>query len=605
MADHTRWWRAWAPYWEAIEDRHLSLFVADRFYKEISQPVLVVGAGQGLVVGHLRDRGIDVRGVDLDEGMIALARERRGLDIERADAADLPFEDAAFRTTIVASGVVDYLDDDEKISRIISEAHRVTRPRGDVMVAFYRLPPKIAGIYRKIGVITEEGRRYHPGRLFEISRLLEKGILAPIPRIASWTGSFALPTFMYWGRLGLTLPAQMKEDHARTAAVMERAAGEGADVEELYASVPDSLPYRDERAVADLLVSNGMRFFEISSYDDCILAKHRKFDMGEADRAPRPEGDWAVRAVDLAKRYPGARSRAVDGLSITVDRGTIYGLLGPNGAGKTTTISMLCGLMIPDSGRVDFAGGARGNDLRRMIGFVPQELALYPKITARDNLVFFGKMYGIGRKELERKADELMEMVGLADRKHDLVQSYSTGMMRRLNLAVGLVHSPEIIFMDEPTVGIDPQSRNCIFEAVQEIRSAGSTILYTTHYMEEASRLCDRIAIIDRGRVILEDDPRDAVDRYGHLKIELAREGTLPTGLEEAITSLDGVQDTLVGSGRVTVHCLKGNRTVETVTRIQERARAMGVDLALRSVVEPNLESLFLDITGKSLRDEG
>ena len=199
---------------------------------------------------------------------------------------------------------------------------------------------------------------------------------------------------------------------------------------------------------------------------------------------------------------------AVDDVSFRLEPGRILGLLGPNGAGKTTTVSIVAGLLTPDRGDVRIGGQRLSGDtdpLKRRIGLVPQDLALYDELTAFDNLRFFGSLYGLAREELERAIRTALDIVGLAERARDRVKTFSGGMKRRLNLAAGLLHDPDILLLDEPTVGIDPQSRNAIFDNLDALRRQGKALLYTTHYMEEAERLADRIVIIDHGRVIAND----------------------------------------------------------------------------------------------------
>src|SRR6185295_6296561 len=210
-----------------------------------------------------------------------------------------------------------------------------------------------------------------------------------------------------------------------------------------------------------------------------------------------------LEARDLHKSY-GDRV-AVDGISLSLSPGEIFGLLGPNGAGKTTTVSMLSGLLSPDRGEVLVDGQPLAGDAdpaKRRIGLVPQDLALYEELPALDNLKFFGALYGMSGAALGRAIGEALEFVGLADRGKDLVKAYSGGMKRRLNLAAALLHDPAVLLLDEPTVGVDPQSRNAIFDNLEELRRRGKALLYTTHYMEEAERLCDRISIVDAGRTI-------------------------------------------------------------------------------------------------------
>lgn len=201
-------------------------------------------------------------------------------------------------------------------------------------------------------------------------------------------------------------------------------------------------------------------------------------------------------------------TRAVEGVSFSVERGQLVGLLGPNGAGKTTTVSMIAGLVAPDRGTVTIGGASVSSDddpVKRRLGLVPQDLALYDELTARANLRLFGSLYGLSGEVLDRAIGSSLTLVGLSDRGHDRVKTFSGGMKRRLNLAAGLLHDPDILLLDEPTVGVDPQSRNAIFDNLEQLKSRGKALLYTTHYMEEAERLADRIVIIDHGRVLADD----------------------------------------------------------------------------------------------------
>ena len=213
-------------------------------------------------------------------------------------------------------------------------------------------------------------------------------------------------------------------------------------------------------------------------------------------------------AMGLSKSFDGAP--VVDDVSFSIGRQEVFGLLGPNGAGKTTTIRMLSTVLAPDTGDVTIGGHSvlrEADEVRRIIGVCPQELALYEELSARDNLVFFGRMAGLGRRQAKEAAAENLELVGLADRASDAVRKFSGGMKRRVNIAVALMSRPQLLFLDEPTVGVDPQSRNHIFETILRLRDEGMTVLYTTHYMEEADRLCDNIGVMDRGRLIALDTP--------------------------------------------------------------------------------------------------
>ena len=220
------------------------------------------------------------------------------------------------------------------------------------------------------------------------------------------------------------------------------------------------------------------------------------------------EDSGFLTATGLSKSFDGAL--VVDDVSFSIGRQEVFGLLGPNGAGKTTTIRMLSTVLAPDAGDVTIGGHSvlrEADEVRKIIGVCPQELALYEELSATDNLVFFGRMAGLGRRQAKDAAAENLELVGLADRASDTVRKYSGGMKRRVNLAVALMSRPQLLFLDEPTVGVDPQSRNHIFETILRLRDEGMTVLYTTHYMEEADRLCDNIGVMDRGRLIALDTP--------------------------------------------------------------------------------------------------
>jgi ABC-2 type transport system ATP-binding protein len=282
----------------------------------------------------------------------------------------------------------------------------------------------------------------------------------------------------------------------------------------------------------------------------------------------------ALRLIDLRKSY-GTR-KAVDGLSLTVGRGEIFGLLGPNGAGKSTTVALAVGLLVPDSGSVDVlgAGSPANPEVRRRIGVAPQALALYDALTGEENLRFFGAIHGLSGTELDRRVDEALALVVLSDRRKDRAGGYSGGMKRRLNLAAALLHRPELLLLDEPTAGVDPQSRNAIFESVLALRKSGTTVVYTTHYMEEAERLCDRVAIVDAGRVL-------ALDSVPKLLETHAGEPTLVVGV-------DGEELRI--------------RATDPLSELNRIAKERAVSRF--NVERGNLESVFLHLTGRSLRDE-
>lgn len=296
--------------------------------------------------------------------------------------------------------------------------------------------------------------------------------------------------------------------------------------------------------------------------------------------------------------------KAVNGVSFTVGDGRTVGLLGPNGAGKTTTVSMICGLIRPDSGEVVLDGHVLAGDsdpAKRRVGLVPQEIALYDELTARDNLRFFGALYGLGRAELEPRAASAMELVGLSDRMGDRVKTFSGGMKRRLNLAAALLHDPQTLILDEPTVGVDPQSRNAIFENLEALKAAGKSLLYTTHYMEEAERLCDLVVILDHGEVVASDSPRGLsrlIPAMNLLAVELV--DPEPGPWLDALRSLPEVADATLDQEtlRVGVRDLTSG-TPAVLGWLATNGRAFSHVVSER----PDLESVFLSLTGRSLRD--
>jgi ABC-2 type transport system ATP-binding protein len=294
---------------------------------------------------------------------------------------------------------------------------------------------------------------------------------------------------------------------------------------------------------------------------------------------------------------------AVDGVSLAIAAGETVGLLGPNGAGKTTTISMISGLLEPDAGTVTVAGErmtSRSVAAKRHLGYVPQDLAIYPDLTGRENLAFFGRLYDIERGRLGARVDEVLEVVGLADRADDRADEYSGGMKRRLNIGIGLLHRPTLLVLDEPTVGVDPQSRNAILESVEHLAGEGMGVLYTTHYMEEAERLCDRVAIIDEGRVMAEGTRRELVALVGGVdRVTLQAQGDL----DRAVRALAADAEVEVAS----THDGGIELTVATASASLARLLAItsdhGVAVQRVSVEEPDLETVFLHLTGKALRD--
>jgi ABC-2 type transport system ATP-binding protein len=304
----------------------------------------------------------------------------------------------------------------------------------------------------------------------------------------------------------------------------------------------------------------------------------------------------------LVKRY-GSRT-AVDGVSFCVQAGEVFGLLGPNGAGKTTTISILATLLRPDAGQVSIGGYdllTQTSEVKKLIGFVPQELALYPTLSAWDNLAFFGCIYGLHGRALHKRIAAALDLVRLRDRASEAVRHFSGGMKRRLNIAAGLVHQPQVLFLDEPTVGVDPQSRNFIFEYVEQLKAEGMTIIYTTHYMEEAERLCDRVAIIDEGRIVAMDTVRSLVNLLGGGVIYVSLAPTSVTrGLLPTICAFPHVQSASIQDSRLKIETRNAPLTLSALIEVCSAHNASILSL---EVLEPNLESVFLHLTGKSLRN--
>jgi ABC-2 type transport system ATP-binding protein len=304
---------------------------------------------------------------------------------------------------------------------------------------------------------------------------------------------------------------------------------------------------------------------------------------------------------NLRKRF--GNLTAVDGIGFEIAGGQTYGLLGPNGAGKTTTVSMICGLLESDEGEIVVAGrtiDSKSTDAKAAIGYVPQDIALYPDLTARENLRFFGRLYGLHTAELTERIAAVLEIVGLGDRADERVDRYSGGMKRRLNIAAGLLHSPKLLVLDEPTVGVDPQSRNAILENVEKLAAEGVAVLYTTHYMEEAERLCDRVGIMDAGRIIAEGTRRELVEQLGEVdRVEIAGTGPL-TKLARSIKALKEVQDASASEGAVHVLVYGGRHVLPKLIELADRT---GVGVASVEVIEPDLEAVFLHLTGKALRD--
>jgi ABC-2 type transport system ATP-binding protein len=305
--------------------------------------------------------------------------------------------------------------------------------------------------------------------------------------------------------------------------------------------------------------------------------------------------------IDVHKRF--GEVEAVRRVSFQIAAGETYGLLGPNGAGKTTTISMVCGLLEPDSGEVFVSGRrltSRSVGEKAAIGYVPQELAIYPDLSARENLQFFARLYGLRRDDVRARVDEVLKVVGLADRASEQTRDFSGGMQRRLNIGVGLLHRPRLLILDEPTVGVDPQSRNAILESVERLSGEGMAVLYTTHYMEEAERLCDRIGIVDLGELKAEGTRADLVALVGeHDRVSLEGSGDLEAAAR-ASRSLEPVRAASVQDGGIELIVDHARSILPELLRTVADA---GAAVSSVEVKEPDLEAVFLHLTGKALRD--
>ncbi len=313
--------------------------------------------------------------------------------------------------------------------------------------------------------------------------------------------------------------------------------------------------------------------------------------------------DTILQAKNLHKHYE--KVHAVQGISFDIQQGEIFSLLGPNGAGKTTTISMLSCLLSPTEGDATIDGHSvrtQANAVKQVIGVVPQEIALYPDLTARENLRFWGGMYNLSGARLKARVDETLEIAGLSDRANEKVETYSGGMKRRINIAVGLLHEPKVLFMDEPTVGIDPQSRRRILDTVLELNQRGLTVLYTTHYMEEAAELSRRIGIVDHGKLIAlgtQDELTKLVGETDTVRIGIS--GVSETdALLASLGRLGGVQHAALEEDELVLQATNANaRLSEIIAAIS----AAGGQVKSIKVAEPNLEAVFLHLTGRALRD--
>jgi ABC-2 type transport system ATP-binding protein len=311
--------------------------------------------------------------------------------------------------------------------------------------------------------------------------------------------------------------------------------------------------------------------------------------------------EFTIQVVDLHKSF--GDNHAVQGVSFNVQQGEIFSLLGPNGAGKTTTISMLATLLRPDQGDALVMGHSIRKDataVRAVLGVVPQEIALYEDLSARENLIFWGKMYGLRGAKLKVRVDEALEIIGLTERASGRISKFSGGMKRRVNIAAALLHRPEVIFMDEPTVGIDPQSRRNILDSVVALKQQGMTVLYTTHYMEEAQELSDHIAIMDHGRLIALGTHPELVKIVGEAdRIRLAIHNPKES-LAQSLGTVPGVKQVSSEDGVFTILALNGH---QVLPRLFEAAGGQAAHITSVEIQQPDLEAVFLHLTGRALRD--
>jgi len=306
---------------------------------------------------------------------------------------------------------------------------------------------------------------------------------------------------------------------------------------------------------------------------------------------------------DLVKQY--GDFTAVKGVSFDIKEGEIFSLLGPNGAGKTTTISMLSTLYTPTSGDATIGGHSISKDpmaVKQVIGVVPQDLALYEDLTAKENLVFWGQMYGLSGKALNSRVDEVLDQIGLVDKAKNRVKTYSGGMKRRVNIGVGLLHKPRLLFMDEPTVGIDPQSRRAILDTVKDLNKQGMTVLYTTHYMEEAAELSNRVGIIDHGELIAlgtQDELTKQVGQTDTLILHIS-ENEDADALANSLKDMPDVLEATTTDHEVSIITPSAENILASVV---SKANERGIKIRSIDIREPNLEAVFLHLTGRALRD--
>lgn len=326
--------------------------------------------------------------------------------------------------------------------------------------------------------------------------------------------------------------------------------------------------------------------------------------------------------VKTYKRADGTEVQAVRGIDLDIYKGEVFSMLGPNGAGKTTTISMISGLLAPTAGKATIGGYSiteQPTEAKRLLGVVPQEIALYPTLSARQNLEFFGRMYGLGGGELSQAVDEVLDFTDLRERQRDRVDTFSGGMKRRVNIGVGLLHKPQLVYMDEPTVGVDPQSRRRILDTVIRLREERKmTVLYTTHLMEEAQELSNRVGIVDQGKMIALGTVGDLIQQVGEedrLVLNTGDQAISDDLLNRFMSSIEGVTRAVYDPptsgdgesdavhrdyGTITIYAKRGRKALAHVIQLTAES---GIDILSVEVREPDLEAVFLKLTGRALRD--
>lgn len=308
-----------------------------------------------------------------------------------------------------------------------------------------------------------------------------------------------------------------------------------------------------------------------------------------------------IEVKNLKKSFQ--KKTVVDGISFEIEEGSVFGLLGPNGAGKSTTISMLCGLLKPDAGEIKIGGVDLLHQTKKgkkLIGFVPQDIALYPAMTARENLFFWGRMYGLKGKELKSNVEQILKLFELHDRANEKIANYSGGMKRRINIAAAMIHKPRFLLMDEPTVGIDPQSRNNILELITKVSREGMTILYSSHYMEEIEQICSRMVVMDKGKILLSgtsEQIKDSASKYQVIQVGFKGDSE---PVEDALSSYTEIEKFQVKDSTALLYFKKDAYYLEDCIAF---FKSKDIPVVSINVQQTNLETAFLELTGKRLRD--